>query len=135
MEFLGSITVTKKTHQSLKKGGKICCRVLTGSISSVKLESLRCIRALTAKKYTGKCDARMFWLLNLLLLLTFPLPSPLYLLTLPDVDSMSQDLRSLFLESSFQIWIFSLLIWRVVYIGLTSRSPLSRGSSLCYLIP
>lgn len=89
------------------------------ALSSVKLESLRCSRALTAKKYTEKCDARMFWLLNLLLLLTSPLPSPLYLLTLPDVDSMNQDLRSLFLESSFQIWIFSLLIWRVVYIGLT----------------
>ena len=32
---------------------------------------------------------------------TSPLPSPLYLLTIPDVDSVNQDLCSLVLESSF----------------------------------
>ena len=44
------------------------------ALSSVKLESLRCSRALTAKKYTEKCDARVMHVLVIKSIASFDVP-------------------------------------------------------------
>ena len=76
-------------NPNLERERKIRRYVFTGALLKTSHREIsRSSRAVTAKKCTKKCNARvelLFWLLRLLLFLTSSLPSPSSLLRLPNL--------------------------------------------------